>query len=153
MIPFTISGRSVSFFAGCFFTVFEDHPYYDKIMEMLRSGVDDADELAKIADVQYAVEQATAGHVKVTEGELVVDGEVMPAVWHDAAIANPESTRFLLIKPGQQIRVEGDEEAPDGVYTVSAVDNEDVAKRIYIETDEGFFGFVANDAIKEVINA
>jgi hypothetical protein len=61
------------------------------------------------------------------------------------------SMKVLIVNPGDRVRVQGDEDAPDGIYTVGEVDNNDVNKRVYVESEEDYFGFVANTAIVEII--
>jgi hypothetical protein len=48
--------------------------------------------------------------------------------------------KVLLVHPGNKVRVESDE---DGVYVVGDVDNADVDKHVYVESNEDYFGFVA----------
>ena len=152
MIPHTISDRSLTFFAGRFYTVGDEHPHFSTILERLRSGVSEGAELARLADVRVAVSDATDGRVEITEDEIIVEGQSMGEAWHAKAMTDPESTRVLLVKAGDRVRVEGDEDAPDGVYTVGDVDNADVEKRVYVESDEDYFGFVANTSIKEIVS-
>jgi hypothetical protein len=66
--------------------------------------------------------------------------------WREKAAAAPDTMKVLLVHPGDKVRVESDE---DGVYVVG--DNADVDKHVYVESNEDYFGFVANTSIKEII--
>lgn len=153
MIPHVISGSSITFVVpGNVFNVPGDHPNFDAIKDLLLSGSDDAGQLSRLADVRVAVEDATDGRARLTEEGLYLDGEQLPAAWSDKAHAAPQELRVLVVSPGDRVRVEGDEDAPDGIYTVGDVDNSDAEKRVYVESDEDYFGFVANASIKEILS-
>ena len=68
--------------------------------------------------------------------------------WREKAAAAPDTMKVLLVHPRDKVRVESDE---DGVYVVGDVDNADVDKHVYVESNEDYFGFVANTSIKEII--
>jgi hypothetical protein len=59
--------------------------------------------------------------------------------------------KVLLVNPGDRVRVEGDEDAPDGIYVVGDIDNNDTDKRVMVESDEGYLGFVSNASIKDIL--
>jgi hypothetical protein len=152
MIPHITNAGSITFFAyGVPYVIAHDHPNFATVRELLASGSDDEDLAVRLADVTVAVKEATDGRGELTEEGLIIDGTMMPAAWNRVAVETPEETRVLLVSVGDLVRVEGDEDAPDGVYTVGDVDNDDTSKRVMVESDEGFFGFVANAAIKEVV--
>jgi hypothetical protein len=87
----------------------------------------------------------------LTEEALIFNGETLSNEWREKAAAAPDAMKVLLVNPGDRVRVEGDEDAPDGIYVVGEVDNADVDKRVYVESDEDYFGFIANTSIKEII--
>lgn len=152
MIPCVITDASIMFVArGRPWTLAADHPHFATIREMLEAEGTGEDDLVRLADVTVAVSDATQGHVQLTEAGVFVDGEAMPAAWMDKAIACPTELGVLLVHPGDRVRVEGDEDAPDGTYTVGDVDNTDTAKRVYVESEDDYFGFVANHSIKEIV--
>jgi len=102
------------------------------------------------------VNDATEGRAVLTEDGLTLDGEQMPEAWHLKAVAEPDSMKVLVVSPGDRVRVEGDEEAKDGIYIVGDVDNADVEKRVMVESEDPdaedwFMGFVANTSIKQII--
>ena len=98
-----------------------------------------------------AVNDATEGRAVLSEDGLFLDGEQPPPAWQLKAAAEPAAMRVLIVNPGDRVRVEGDEDAPDGEYTVGDFDRDDLDKTVMIESDEGFLGFVANTSIKEII--
>jgi hypothetical protein len=98
-----------------------------------------------------AVNDATEGRAGLSEDGLFLDGEQLPPAWQLKAAAEPAAMRVLIVNPGDRVRVEGDEDAPDGEYTVGDFDRDDLDKTVMIESDEGFLGFVANTSIKEII--
>lgn len=157
MFPHVITGNTIMFMiAGDVFNVSDDHPYFHEILAMLNGGVDTdaaADQLRSMADKREAVSIASGGSVKLgADGAVLVDGEAMPEAWTEAITADPKLATILTVKIGDQVRIEGDEDAPDGVYTVADLDNDDTGKRLYVESDEeGFFGFVDNAAFKGVV--
>jgi hypothetical protein len=153
MIPSIISDASIIFVArGQPWTLATDHPRYAEIRRLLLNGETDEDKLIRLADVRVAVEEVTEGRAQLTEEGLFLDGEALPEKWHQKAINDPDATRALLINPGDRVRVEGDADAPDGIYTVGEIDNDDVNKRVYVESEDDYFGFVANGSIKEIIH-
>jgi hypothetical protein len=102
-------------------------------------------------DVRIAVDAATDGQAILTEDALIFKGEKLSNEWREKAAAAPDAMKVLLVNPGDKVRVQSDEDAPDGIYIVGEVDNKDVDKRVYVESDEDYFGFVANTSIKEII--
>jgi hypothetical protein len=152
MIPYDISDASILFIArGKSWSLAVDHANFRAVRELLRAGEDDEDKLIHLVDIKTAVQDATDGRAQITESSLIVDGEAMPEAWRLKAIQAPEATKVLLVHEGDRVRVEGDEDAPDGIYTVGSVDNDDVSKRVYVESEDDYFGFVANTSIKEIL--
>lgn len=152
MIASVITDTSIFFIAlGRPWTLAVDHPAFEQIKSRLGEGCEDESELVRLADVRVAVNDATDGRAVLSEDGLFVDGEQMPSAWQQRATAEPEATKILIVSPGDQVRVEGDEDAPDGIYTVGDVDNDDLDKRVMVESEDGFLGFVANASIKEII--
>jgi hypothetical protein len=101
--------------------------------------------------VRIAVDFATEGMAVLTEEALIVNGETLSNEWREKAAAAPDATKVLLVNPGDRVRVEGDEDAPDRIYVVGEVNNADVDKRVYVESDEDYFGVVANTSIEEIV--
>jgi hypothetical protein len=128
-----------------------DHPSFSQVKTRLIDGCDDEDEIVHLADVRVAVNDATEGRAVLSEDGLFLDGEQLPPAWQLKAAAEPAAMRVLIVNPGDRVRVEGDEDAPDGEYTVGDFDRDDLDKTVMIESDEGFLGFVANTSIKEII--
>jgi hypothetical protein len=152
MITSVISDTSITFFArGRPWTLASDHPAFDTIKSLLASNTDDEDELVRLTDVRVGVTEATEGRAVLTDDGLFLDGEQLSTSWEMKAASEPTAMKVLLVSAGDKVRVEGDEDAPDGIYVVGEVDNQDVDKRVYVESDEDFFGFVANTSIKEII--
>ncbi len=152
MIPRIITDTSITFIAqGRPWVLAVDHPAFEKIKGLLSENFEDEAELIRIADVRIAVDNATEGRAVLTEDGLFFEGEKMSQGWAAAAAAQPASMKVLLVKTGDRVRIEGDEDAPDGVYTVGELDDADTNKRVYVESDEDYFGFVANTSIKEII--
>jgi len=152
MIPAVITDTSIMIFArGRPWTLAGDHPKFDEVKALLATGTDDAERVVQVADVRIAVDVATEGQAVLTEDALLFNGEALSEEWRLKATATPDAMKVLLVKSGDRVRVEGDEDAPDGIYTVGEVDNADVDKRVYVESDEDYFGFVANTSIKEII--
>lgn len=152
MIPNVINDASILFIAnGRPWTLSADHPKFEDVKALLVSGTDDADTLIQLTDVRVAVDAATGGQAVLTDEALYLNGEEMPRAWYHQATSQPDSMKVLLVGTGDIVRVEGDEDAPDGIYKVGEVDNDDVQKRVYVESDEDYFGFVANASIKEII--
>ncbi|MCA1379474.1 hypothetical protein I6F34_01395 [Bradyrhizobium sp. BRP05] len=152
MIPSIITDTSITFIAqGRPWVLAADHPKFGDIKELLKSGTDNADQLVRLADVRVAVEAATEGAAVLSDDGLFLNGERLSQEWEAKAVAAPDSMKVLIVNPGDRVRVQGDEDAPDGVYTVGEVDNNDVNKRVYVESDEDYFGFVANTSIVEIL--
>lgn len=152
MIPRIITDTSITFIAqGRPWIVAADHPAFDRIKGLLSDNFEDGDALVRIADVRVAVDNATQGKAILTDEGLFLEGEKLSSGWAAAAAAAPDSMKVLLVKTGDRVRVEGDEDAPDGVYTVGELDDADTTKRVYVESEEDYFGFVANTSIKEII--
>lgn len=155
MIPSVITDTSITFIArGRPWTLAADHTHFEKVKELLTSGSDDSDEIVRLADVRVAVEEHSGGAATLTEDGLYLAGEQLPQAWLYKACVEPDAAKVLAVTPGDRVRVEGDEDAPDGIYTVGEVDNTDVDKRVYVEpvdNDEDYFGFVANTSIVEII--
>jgi hypothetical protein len=152
MITSVISSNSIMFFArGRPWHLAADHPSFAEVKAMLSSGSADEDKIVRLVDVRVAVSDATEGKARLTEEGLFFEGEKLSDGWQGAAFANPGALKALIISPGQRIRVEGDEDCPDGIYTVTDVDDTDFSKRIYIETEEDFLGYISNTSIKEII--
>jgi len=157
MIRSVITDTSIFFIAkGRPWTLAADHPAFSLVKDRLASGCDDEDEVVRLTDVRVAVNDATEGRAVLTEDGLTLDGEQMPEAWHLKAVAEPDSMKVLVVSPGDRVRVEGDEEAKDGIYIVGDVDNADVEKRVMVESEDPdaedwFMGFVANTSIKQII--
>lgn len=152
MIPRIVSDASIIFVArGQTWTLAADHPHFTEVRTLLLADEEDADKLVRLADIRVAVADATGGHAVLSEEGLFVDGEAMPEAWHRRACEAPDSTRVLIVRPGDRVRVEGDDDAPDGIYTVGDVDNDDVNKRVYVESEDDYFGFVANTSVTEIL--
>jgi len=152
MIPAVITDTSITFIArGRPWTLAVDHPKFGSVKALLQSGTDDVDSVVMLTDVRIAVDAATKGQAVLTEDSLMFNGEEMSSAWREKAAAAPDSMKVLLVSTGDRVRVEGDEDAPDGIYVVGEVDNADCNKRVYVESDEDYFGFVANTSIKEII--
>lgn len=152
MIPRIITDHSITFIAkGRPWTLSYDHPSFQNILTLLGRDDTEEDEVIRLTDVRIAVKDSTDGHAVLTEDGLYLDGEQLPTKWAEKALADPDSMRVLLVSPGDIVRVEGDEDAPDGLYEVGDIDNDDVEKRVMLTSDEDYFGFVANTSIKEII--
>ncbi|WP_315768514.1 MULTISPECIES: hypothetical protein [unclassified Bradyrhizobium] len=152
MIPSIITDTSITFIAqGRPWVLAMDHPKFGEVKELLQAGEADANKLVCLADVRVAVEAATDGAAVLNEDGLFLNGEKLSEAWEQKAQATPDAMKVLLVSPGDRVRVQGDPDAPDGIYTVGDVDNADADKRVYVESDEDFFGFVANTSIIEII--
>ena len=152
MIASVITDTSIFFIAkGRPWTLAVDHPSFSQVKAKLNDGHDDEDDLVRLADVRVAVNDATEGRAVLSEDGLFLDGEQLPLAWQVKAAAEPSAMKVLIVSPGDRVRIEGDEDAPDGEYTVGDIDNDDVNKRVMVESDEGYLGFVANASIKEII--
>ncbi|SHH04252.1 hypothetical protein [Bradyrhizobium erythrophlei] len=152
MIPSIITDTSITFIArGRPWVLAGDHPKFTQVKDLLQSGSAEADQLVQLSDVRVAVEAATEGAAVLSEEGLFLNGEKLSEAWEHKAHAAPDSIKVLLVNPGDRVRVQGDEDAPDGIYTVGEVDNADCDKRVYVESDEDYFGFVANTSIKDIL--
>jgi hypothetical protein len=152
MIASVITDTSIFFIAkGRPWTLAVDHPAFADVKARLTEGCDNEDDLVCLTDVRVAVDHATEGRAVLSEDGLFLDGEQLPSAWQVKAAAEPGAMRVLIVGPGDRVRIEGDEDAPDGEYTVGDVDNDDVEKRVMVESDEGYLGFVANASIKEIL--
>jgi hypothetical protein len=152
MIASVITDTSIVFIArGRPWTLAVDHPSFNQVKARLTEGCDDEDEIVRMTDARVAVNDATQGRATLSEDGLFLDGEQLPPAWQDKAVAEPSSMKVLLVNPGDRVRVEGDEDASDGIYVVGDIDNNDTDKRVMVESEEGYLGFVANTSIKEII--
>jgi hypothetical protein len=152
MIPRIITDTAITFVAkGQAWVMAVDHPAFEEVKRLLIEGTEDADQLVRLSDVRVAVNDVTQGQAILSEDGLFLNGVQLPEEWATKAAQQPEATRVLLVSPGDTVRVEGDEDAPDGIYTVGEVDDSDVNKRVYLESEDDFFGFVDNTSIKEII--
>jgi hypothetical protein len=152
MIPSIITDTSITFIAkGRPWVLAADHPKFGDIKELLQSGTDDAERLCQLADVRVAIDAATEGAAVLSDDGLFLHGEKLSEEWEAKAVTAPDSMKVLIVSPGDRVRVQGDEDASDGIYTVGEVDNNDANKRVYVESDEDYFGFVSNLSIKEII--
>jgi hypothetical protein len=152
MIASVITDTSIFFIAkGRPWTLAVDHPAFAEVKARLTEGCDNEDEMVRLTDVRVAVDHATEGRAVLSEDGLFLDGEQLPPAWQIKAASEPGAMRVLIVSPGDRVRVEGDDDAEDGIYTVGDVDNDDTDKRVMVESDEGFLGFVANASIKEII--
>jgi hypothetical protein len=152
MIASVISDTSITFIArGRPWQLASDHPSFHRVKAMLASESTTEDEVIYLADVRVAINEATEGKAVLSEDGLFLDGEKLSHAWEEMAVATPEHIHVLIVSPGDQVRVEGDEDAPDGVYTVGDTDNSDTQKRVYVESEDDYFGFVSNSSIKEII--
>ena len=68
-------------------------------------------------------------------------------------VSQPVSLKVLIVNTGDKVRVQGDDDAPDGIYIVGDLDDTDINKRVMVEDEqgEGYFGYVANTSIKEIM--
>lgn len=154
MIPHIITDTSITFIARSRpWVLASDHPHFTDVRDLLRSEADNAEELVRLADVRENVAGVTEGRATLSEEGIFLDGHKIDDAWAERAAANPDSLKVLVVVTGDKVRIAGDEDAPDGVYIVGAVDAEDVDKRIYVEDEAGvdFFGYVPNESIKEII--
>jgi hypothetical protein len=152
MIACVISDTSIFFVArGRPWTLAADHPAFSAVKERLTAGCDDEDEIVRLTDVRVAVNDATDGRAVLSEEGLYLDGEQLAHAWAIKATEQPDAMKVLVANPGDRVRIEGDDEAPDGIYTVGDVDNDDVNKRVFVDSEEGFLGFVSNTSIKEIL--
>lgn len=158
MFPHVITGNSIMFMVdGDVFNVSDDHPLFAEIHDVLTNEQhwqgDVANRLRAMADKREAVSIVSDGMVRLADdGSVLLNGEAVPEAWNSVVAADPAQAAILTIKVGDQVRIEGDEDAPDGVYTVADLDNEDTGKRLYVESDEeGYFGFVNNTAFKGLV--
>jgi hypothetical protein len=152
MIPRIITDTAITFVAkGQAWVLAADHPAFEEVKKLLIDDTDDVDQLVRLSDVRVAVNDVTQGQAVLSEDGLFLNGVQLPDEWAAKAAEQPEATRVLLVSPGDTVRVEGDEDAPDGIYTVGEVDDTDVNKRIYVESEDDYFGFVDNASIKEII--
>ncbi|SDK44567.1 hypothetical protein [Bradyrhizobium ottawaense] len=152
MIASVITDTSIFFIAsGRPWTLAVDHPAFAVVKARLTEGCDNEEELVRLTDVRAAVDHATEGRAVLSEDGLFLDGEQLPPAWEHKAAAEPSAMRVLIVSPGDRVRVEGDDDAPDGEYTVGDVDNDDTDKRVMVESEDGYLGFVANASIKEII--
>jgi hypothetical protein len=154
MIPSIVTDTSITFIArGQAFTLAADHVNFDKVRGLLALGTDDADALIHLTDIRMAVADATAGAVQLTEEGAYMNGEALAPEWAELAANAPYAMKVLTVQPGDKVLVQGDEDAPDGIYIVGAADTDDAKQCVYVESgdDEGFFGFIQNVSIKEII--
>ncbi|WP_316196670.1 hypothetical protein [Bradyrhizobium sp. SZCCHNS3053] len=152
MIANVITDSSIFFIARARpWTLAVDHLHFQRIKTLLMNGCDDEDELVRLADARIAVSDFTDGRAVLSEEGLFLDGDQLPLVWERRAATEPEVLKVLVVNPGDRVRVEGDEDAPDGLYTVGDVDNTDIEKRVMVESEDGFLGFVSNSSIKEIL--
>jgi hypothetical protein len=152
MIPNIITDTSITFIArGLPRVLTMDHPKFTEIKEMLTSGSDDVETILALSDPRVAVEQNTDGAVTLNEEGMFLGDEKLPETWEQRAVMSPASLKILTANAGDRVRVEGDDDAPDGIYTIGEVDNQDCDKRVYVESDVDYFGFVANTSIKEIL--
>ncbi|BAR61888.1 hypothetical protein NK6_8741 [Bradyrhizobium diazoefficiens] len=154
MIPAVITDTSIMFFAkGRAWTLAEDHPKFHDVKAILASGSDDIDTVVQMTDVRVAVEAATAGRAVLTDKTLTLDGQELSVAWRKKAVSQPDSLKVLIVNTGDKVRVQGDDDAPDGIYIVGDLDDTDINKRVMVEDEqgEGYFGYVANTSIKEIM--
>lgn len=153
MIKSVVTDASISFVArDQLWFLAKDHGNFDRVRDLLIHNTDDADLLIRLTDFQEAVSLESDGDVALDEDGLKIGGEILSQAWMDKALADPSCVRILTVKPGDRVRIEGDEDAPDGIYLVGDVDNADINKRVYVESDEDYFGYVANSSIKEILH-
>jgi hypothetical protein len=155
VIPSIVTDTSITFVArGRPFSLANDHANFHKVRQLLEAGTDDVDSLVHLVDIRCAVADVTGGEANLTEEGLFMNGKALSAGWAEKAVSNPESLRVLKVKSGDRIRVEGDEDAPDGIYVVGSCDDDDEDQRVYVEEEgsaDGFFGFIQNTSVKEVL--
>lgn len=157
MIASVVTDTSIFFIAkGRPWTLASDHPAFKDVKERLAAGSTDEDELVRMTDVRVAVNDATDGRAVLSEDGLYLDGEQLPPAWEAKASEAPDAMRVLIVNPGDRVRIQGDDEAKDGIYIVGDVDNADVNKRVMVESEDPdaedwFMGFVANTSIKEIL--
>jgi hypothetical protein len=152
MIPRIITDTNITFFArGAVWTVNDDDLAFDAILDMLNNGCEDEEALIARLDPWSEVKRLGGGRMEVVANRLFRDGMRLPHSWTYRLRQHPELAVSLLARVDDTVRVEGDEDCPDGLYTVVGVDDHDTERRVYLETEDGFFGFVANTSIKEVV--
>jgi len=155
MIPRVITDTSIMFIArGQPWTLAADHGNFETVKALLLEGIDDEDRLIHLTDVTMAVADVTEGRVTLTEDGVTLDGQQLSQDWMKLAVEKPDAMKVLVVRKGDRVRVHGDRDAPDGIYIVGEVDNDDAEKRIYVEDEAGedFFGYVDNTSIKEILN-
>jgi hypothetical protein len=117
---------------------------------LMRTGILDEARYILLADPSLLDLSGTGGRLVLEGGQLVLDGKVLDRKWTRSILDNPLLIQVLLAKVGDRVVVQGDEDAPDGEYPVMAIDETDLLQRIYLETEDGFFGYVKSSAIREV---
>jgi hypothetical protein len=150
-VPHMIGSGGVTFMArGRTWSVAPDNPNYETLTNLITSGCMDESRLIGMTSTYEAIITQGAGRLALVEGGLALDGELLPMAWFTALARQADLVPVLLARVGDKVTVQGDEDAPDGVYAVAGVDNADPTSRIYLETEEGFFGYVKSNAIKGV---
>lgn len=156
MIPHVINDAGLTFIArGRPHVVSREHIAFDQIKAALMAGTATPDDISDLRDPLEALFRKSGGRFCMEYGEFCFDGEPLSQSWVELLENSPslDHIRILEIREGSRIRVEGDDDCPDGTYTVAGIDPNDVWSRAYVEDDEvGFYGYPKNSSIKEVIH-
>ena len=152
-VPHVLNAGSLIFIAqGKTWSVGSDNPNFALLIRLIQEGIMDEDRLVSLTSTKQLVLQVGGDRLKVENGTLLLDGVAMPNAWYRILFDKPDLAHVLLIRKGDSVRIEGDEDAPDGTYAVSDLDDTDPDQRVYIEGDT-FFGFPKTSSIKEIIHA
>jgi hypothetical protein len=154
MIPHIVTDTSITFFArNQPWFLAQDHPSFGEVKNLLLEGTDDGEALVRKTDVRELVDGLTEGRACLSENGIVFDGLELDETWSAQVQANPGIVKVLVVKEGDRVRIEDDEDAEDGIYIVGAVDAGDSLMRIFVEDEAkvGFFGYVSNASIKEIL--
>jgi hypothetical protein len=150
-VPHKISDERVQFYLrGKIYEIEASNPNFEIMKTLMRTGILDEARYILLADPSLLDLSGTGGRLVLEGGQLVLDGKVLDRKWTRSILDNPLLIQVLLAKVGDRVVVQGDEDAPDGEYPVMAIDETDLLQRIYLETEDGFFGYVKSSAIREV---
>ena len=152
MIPHSITDTGLVFIArGRTYPITRDNHAFETIRKILLDGSATEDVLIRGVDICRTMLEVSGGRVTTQDDHVRLDGVILPGVWCRQVIDDPTMARLLIIEVGQKIRIESDEDAPDGVYEVKGIDPVDVERRFYLEEDDGFFGYISNSSVKEIV--
>lgn len=158
MIPCAINDTGLVFFLrGRPHAVASDHPRYAAILEAVRDPATTPERIGDILDRAGAIVRRASGQIRAEGGYLYLRDSTEPlgSHWEAALLEDGNDTLLdiLLARPGDRIRVVGDEDCPDGTYRVEDLDLQDANATLYVEDPEGYLGYVQNTSIQEVIHA